>query len=127
MTRRRFARIACALLACAPLVGSSAAPAHAGTRVTPPVHNDVDRVGCVVQNRDTKTREVTATLRAFTGAALSSLTTPIPAGAAVELVFTAVFQPYVYCEFVGTTKKVRGYLDVQSAGGGTTTLLLPAE
>jgi hypothetical protein len=104
-----------------------AAAAQAGTHVTAPVHNDVDRVGCVVQNRGSKDRTVTATLRDFTGGAISSSSATLPPGGAFEIVFTASFQPYVYCEFSGTSRTVRGYLEVEPAGGATTTLMLPAE
>lgn len=104
-----------------------AAPGNAGTRTTAPVHNDVDRVACLVQNVTSKERTVTATLRGFTGAVIQSSTWTIPPGAAFEVVFTASFQPAVYCEFEGLTRGVRGFLEVEPAGGYTTTLLLPAE
>jgi hypothetical protein len=104
-----------------------ALPAGAGTSVTPPVHNDVDRVGCVVQNRGKSARTVTATLRDQVGSAIQTFAIEIPPGLSAELVFTASFQPSVHCEFEGTSGKIRGYLEVQSAGGGTTQLLLPAD
>jgi hypothetical protein len=104
-----------------------ASPAAAGRSVSPPVHSDVDRVGCIAQNRGKAARSVTGTLLNFTGAAIATFTIEIPPGLAVELVSTAVFQPSVHCEFEGTSAKVRGFLEVQAAGGGTTQLLLPAD
>jgi hypothetical protein len=104
-----------------------AAPAAAGSSVTPPVHNDIDRVGCVVQNRGKAARSVTATLRDQVGGTIQTFTIEVPPGLSAELVFTASFQPSVHCEFEGTSGKLRGFLEVQPAGGGTTQLLLPAE
>jgi hypothetical protein len=103
-----------------------ALPAAAVT-VTPPVHNDTDRVGCVVQNRGKTPRTVTATLRDAGGAEVASFSLEIPTGLAIELVSTSAFQIAVYCAFDGTSRKVRGYLQVQPLGGGTTLLSLPAD
>ena len=114
-------------LSTAALLLALAAPGQAGTQATPPVHNDTDRVGCVVQNLGSKPSTVTATLRDFGGGVINSLSGTLPPGGAFELVFTAAFQPLVYCEFDGTSKKVRGFLQVEPYGGGTTTLLLPAD
>jgi hypothetical protein len=113
-----------ALLALA-LLG--APPAAAGTDATPPVHNDVDRVGCVVQNLGAKPHLVTATLRDVSGTALQSQGLEVPPGFTFELVFVASFQPSVHCEFEGLNRRVRGFLEVQPAGGGTSLLVLPAE
>jgi len=103
-----------------------ALPAAALT-VSPPVHNDTDRVGCVVQNRGKTPRTVTATLRDAGGAALTSFSLETPPGLTIELVSTSAFQIGVYCEFDGTSRKVRGFLQVQPFGGGTTLLSLPAD
>jgi hypothetical protein len=113
-----------ALLALA-LVG--ARPAAAGTRATAPVRNDIDRVGCMAQNLGSKPRLVTATLRDVAGTALQSQSLELPPGLTFELVFVSSFQAAVYCEFEGLNRRVRGFLEVQPFGGGTSLLVLPAE
>jgi hypothetical protein len=104
-----------------------ASPGAAATSISPPVHNDTDRVGCVIQNRGKTPRTVTATLRDAAGSEINSFSFETTPGLAVELVFTSAFQIGVYCEFQGTSRKVRGFLQVQPAGGGTTLLLAPAD
>jgi hypothetical protein len=116
-----LAAVVLALVLSFPAVASAVA-------LTPPVHNDTDRVGCVAQNRGKTPRTVTATLRDAAGVAIGSpFSLEIPPGLAIELVSTSAFQIGVYCEFEGTSRKVRGFLQVQPLGGGTTLLSLPAD
>jgi hypothetical protein len=120
-----FSRLASAVLAFELLLAASAGAA--ATSVTPAIHSDVSRVGCVVQNRGKVPRSVTATLHNLTGVPIATFSLEVPPGLSIEMVSTSVFQVLVWCSFEGTSRKVRGSLQVQPLGGGTTQLVVPAD
>jgi hypothetical protein len=103
-----------------------AASASAGTLTSPPAALETGSViGCLVQNLDSKQREVTARLVLADGSVLDEeVDLPVLPGAVLTVNSVASPNFGVYCQFEGLNKKLRGFLHLQE--GDQTILLLPA-
>jgi hypothetical protein len=104
-----------------------AAPAAATTYVTPPVDvSGGDTAFCVVQNVTDQARTVTTRMWQGNPRQLVDEDEDVSIGprATLWVMNTSDVLTGVYCEIEGLSKKLRGWVGVQS--GGTTRFLLPA-
>jgi hypothetical protein len=115
----RFALALASLLALA-----LSAPGAAGVMSTGPAFSgSSSSVSCVVQNLDTKDHTVTATIVRSDGTILlGPSAVSVSPGNVVEPLGTGAGSPYVFCQFEGLSRKVRGWIAVGDGGGLRTAL-----
>ena len=105
-------------------LGLAAPAAAAGAMSTTPAYaGSGSNVMCVAQNLDAKEHMVTARIFLEDGSLTEGPTSfAVPAGGMAVVVNTGGQSPFVYCQFEGLARKVRGSLLVIDSGGVRTSL-----
>jgi hypothetical protein len=100
------------------------AVSHAGSVFTPPAPIGAEDVVCVVQNLGSKDARVVANVRSSTGLVIESQESVVPAGGSLLVVGSDGGGSFKYCEFLGLSAKVRGFMNV--TGGDSVSVSIPA-
>ena len=91
---------------------------------SPPVRNQSDSVvGCQALNTGKKSRQVKAQLYEFDHSLKHEGQLILEAGKSGQVAFTTEQVFGAYCKFTIPTRKIRGYITLESAGGSTTHLI----